>query len=366
MEEAKILDEQEPVSKALDDILTRGTAVFITRGKEYIGLIDDRNMRTGMQDPSKVHCGAVCVKSPSVSDDADIEGMLDAFISGNFKSLPAISKSGKITGMVSRVGVLKALLDAGAMPHAPVGQHMVKPVFTIDQNATLDEAKALMHEKGVHRLVVTHNGGVAGTISTFDFTAMLTKPKGKRGYYFENIHHNAGEHKVYHAMRGGEVCAVLESGTVADAANEMVKKRKSSAIVMQKDKAVGILAASDIFKLVKGMLTETVPVEISGLSEEDLIYYDRIKAAIVEALKKFSRSFSVGGVVVHVKKNKSVYEFSLHFTRNGQPMFFKCEEHSIGEALSLLSKELKTQFEKAKMDKMENIKRAEVEHGGDE
>ncbi|MDD5337623.1 MAG: hypothetical protein PHS02_04020, partial [Candidatus ainarchaeum sp.] len=98
---------------------------------------------------------------------------------------------------------------------------------------------------------------------------------------------------------------------------------------------------------------EEKDVMVSGLDPEHLVYYGRIKDEVLNSVKKFEKSFSVDNLAVHFKKGKTMYEATVHMDLNGRHVAFRCEAHQLGEAVSMISKELKIIFEKAKSEKME-------------
>ena len=96
IKEALILDENEPLSKALNEVLDTGTAAIVTKDKKYKGIIDDRNLRNfSVQNPAKIKCKSVIVKPPVLNPDTGILDRIDAFLMGHFKALPVVNKAGK-------------------------------------------------------------------------------------------------------------------------------------------------------------------------------------------------------------------------------------------------------------------------------
>ncbi|MFA6530931.1 MAG: hypothetical protein WCT31_04325, partial [Candidatus Micrarchaeia archaeon] len=82
VKQALILDGGDYLSQAIDDMAENGTAVIVTKNGVYIGIIDDRNLRGGISDPSKVRCETVCIKAPHITRSSSLEEKLNAFLSG--------------------------------------------------------------------------------------------------------------------------------------------------------------------------------------------------------------------------------------------------------------------------------------------
>lgn len=355
MTEAKIFDASEPLSKVLDDILTSGTAVFVVKDKRLFGLLDDRNMRLGLADASRTKCESASVKCPSIAEGAGVAERIDAFLSGHFKSLPVVDQKGKIKGATSRADLLRELHSLNMIPHAQVYQYMNRPVCTVDYSKTIADAKSLMKKTGTSHLVVTRSENVVGTISTLDFVGFLTKPRERQNYQLISEVKGFDSRKIAEGMR--ENFAVIEeTATLDDAALKMASENISNLVVVANKKPVGMLAATDIFKFIRKFYESEKDVLVSGLDENTLAYYGKIKEEVLAIAGKFEESLKIENLAVRLKKGKSVYEADMHFDMNNRHAAFKCEGYNIAETISALSKELKIMLEKAKSEKMERKK----------
>jgi len=86
---------------------------------------------------------------------------------------PVVDAEGMLVGMLSELDCLRAILtqtyheeEMGSGGH--VGQYMVSPVQTIDQDADLTAAARLFIDKGLRRLPVVQAGKPVGQISRRD------------------------------------------------------------------------------------------------------------------------------------------------------------------------------------------------------
>ncbi len=360
--EAKILDAAEPLSKALDEILKSGTAVFVTKNSQLFGLIDDRNMRMGISDASKTKCESACIKCPSIANSAGIPERLEAFLAGHFKSLPVLNANGRIIGATTRADFIRELVSQKLVPHVQAYQHMSRPVCTVECDRTIADAKSMMKKNEVHHLVVTRGGNIAGTISTLDFAGFLINPQGRQSYQLISSVQNFDSYKLEQVMRPNFI-AIDETATLEEAASKMASENVSSVVVVSQKKPVGIIAATDIFKLVKKLYEEEKDVLVSGLDQDNLAYYGRIKGEILSIVSKFDKSMKIENITVRIKKGKSIYEADTHFDLNNRHIAFKCEAYNLRDTIAAISKELKILLEKAKSAKMERKKSSALEEG---
>lgn len=355
MKEAKIFDANEPISKALDEIMASGTAAFIVKDKQLFGLIDDRNIRLGISDASRTKCESASVKCPSLKENADIPECIEAFLAGHFKALPVVDGKGKILGTTTRADLLRELATKKLVPHAQVYQYMGRPVYMIDEGQTVADAKSMMKKTGAHHLAVTRLGNIIGTVSTLDLSSFLTKPKERQSYQLISEVKSVDAKKVSEIMREN-FATIDETATLDEAAIKMAAEGVSSIVVVANKKPTGLIAATDIFKQVRKAYAVEKDVLVSGLDENTLVYYGKIKEEILAVVKKFEKSLKIDGLTVHIKKGKSVYEANMAFELNNKHTAFKCEAYNIGDTIAALSNELKILLEKAKSEKMEKKK----------
>lgn len=358
MAEPKVFDATEPLSKALDDILKTGTAAFVTKNKELFGLIDDRNLRMGITDASKMKCENACVKCPSLKQSSSIPERIDAFMTGHFKALPVIDAKGWIIGATSRSDLLRDMRAQNLVPKAAVYQYMNRPAYTIETGQTIADVKSAMKKTGGHHFVVMRAGNIVGTISTFDFTGLFAKNKERQSYQIISEVKNFDSKRVDEVYRDNFV-TIEETATLDEAADRMAKEGISNVIVVSAKKPTGVLSATDIFKLVRKLYTEEKDVLVSGLDEDNLVYYERIKQDILGVVSKFDKSLKVENITVHIKKGKSVFEANLALDLNNRHVAFKREGYNIAETVALLVKELKIVLEKDKTEKTDQKRQKE-------
>ncbi len=355
--EPKLFDATQPLSKAIDELLKTGTAVFVTKNNLLFGLIDDRNIRMGIANTSKVKCENVCVKCPSISESATIPERIDAFLSGHFKALPVLNAKGKIIGITSRTDLLRELNTKKLIPHAQVYQYMNFPVYTVELGQTIADVKSEMKKTGIHHLIITRKGKIVGTISTFDFVGLFTKQNERQSHQMISEVKNFDSRKVDEVYRENFV-TIEETETIREAAMKMANEGISSVIVIADKKPIGVLAATDIFRLVRKLYTKEKDVLVSGLNKETLIYYSKIKQSILNIVNKFDKSLKIEKVEIHIKKGKSIYEARAQFYLNNKHIAFKCEAYNLDDITSALSSELKIMLEKCKSEKMKKKKRS--------
>jgi len=349
IKEALVVDENDPLSKALAGVLDSGTAVIVTKDGKYAGIIDDRNLwLLNVENPAKTRCRTVIARPPVLTPNTSILERMDAFLQGRFKALPVVDERGRPLGITTRVELLKDMLAAGLIPKVGVKMLMNSPVYLIDEKKTVAEAKLEMKKNNAKRLIVTSKGIPKGIFSTLDLVAESIKPTEKQKMRVVVPMKKSYDDKQIADVYRPDLTVVSENSTVEEAAVAMIKKSVSSVVVLSNNKPVGVLSAVDIFKAVREAAEERLEVEISGLDDDTIIYRDSIKNAVEKAASKFVESFGIRHLSVHVKKGKSIYTISIMLQGDKENFTIKAEGPTVEDTANIAAAELKKRLSRRK------------------
>ncbi len=349
IKEALILDENEPLSKALNGILDTGTAVVVTRNRKYYGIVDDRNLwLKHVQNPAKTKCRTIVAKPPVLYTDTGILERVDAFLLGHFKALPVVDKNEKPLGITTRVELLKDMIRESLMPKIGVKAIMNSPVYVIDEKKTVGEAKLAMKKYSARRLVVTSRGIPVGTFSQLDLTVDTLKPKEKQKMAAVVESKKSYDDNILSDIFRHDVTTIPESSTVEEAAQKMIRKSVSSIVVLDGKKPAGVLSALDIFKIIKEAAKQKTLVEISGLNEETIMYRDLIRESMEKIAERFVDSYGIRRMRVHLKKGKSVYTVNILLEGEWENVTVRTEGPSVKDTINMAVAELKKRLSREK------------------
>jgi len=343
-----ILDSSDSLSKALTQ-LDESPAVIVTRNGGYSGIIDHRCVSHGIRDPHKVKCETVMTKPPVLSESATVAERVEAFLLGHFKALPVLDSERKPLGITTRVELLKDMVVDSMVPSMPASEIMSSPAFTIDESETVGGAKRALRDKNTHRLVVTRNGKLIGIVSTYDIGTWSGKPNlaGGRKDIRMSDQINVEDMKISEFLRP-DATLVKDGATLEEAVRRMIDKHVSSVIVVSDNKPIGVVSALDIFKKVQEMSKDGIQIQVSGLEEDDAAYFGRIYAKIGHVLEKFSESFNIRNISVHVKSGKSTYVVTVYFDTDDGHVSLKTERGSLKEGIDELAVEVNEILRKRK------------------
>jgi len=335
-----ILEGDEPLSKAIGELMDTGTAVVITKNSKYYGIIDDRNLRSGISDPKKTKCETVVIRPPTLRSSASILEQINAFLSGHFKALPVVDDDNNPLGITTRVDVLREMVADRLVPKVRVAELMSSPVYSIEETESVGKAKGFMKENDIHRLVVTKKGVPVGSISTLDLVSYLTtsRSREKRPFVVKEV--DSVQSKPISDFLRLDMTTIPEASTLEDAAKRMVEKEVSAVLVVSNKEPVGILTAVDIFRRIQEIAKEEISISVSGLSENNVWKYPEINSKIGGVLEKFSKSFNIRNVSVHVKEQKTTFEVFVYFDTDKGHVSLSSECKDLKEAVDKLAAEI--------------------------
>ena len=131
-----------------------------------------------------------------------------------------------------------------------VAELMTTKVFTVEPHDLIDRVFFLLHYEKIRHLPVVEKGKLVGIVSDRDLYKALG-PKSNSNVLEANKEHtqlHVVSQKVAHIMHRS-VYTVTPETRASEAAALMAEHRIGALPVMDKDKLVGILSATDILKV---------------------------------------------------------------------------------------------------------------------
>lgn len=352
------IEWNEPLSKALTILMDSGTAVFVVKQGRYLGLIDDRSVNLGVLDPSNIKCSKKVTKSPTLNSNSTVGDGLSAFLSGKYKALPVLDKNNKLVAMVTKVELIKEILENDLVPQANVSEYMKTPVYTLDYSSTIGHLRSELKSKKVHKLLVVEQGRPRGIVSTFDLSTLVMKPRKRdRAPIISEVKH-LDDRSISELIR--ERVFSVEVGTsLYEAMKVMIKRNVSNLLVTSNKRPVGVLSSTDLFKELNSRAKRKWKVSVSGLNrEEDRQFYPMIVRRFEATLKKYSKAFKITGISIHFKRKKSVFEARVRLNINGKTLNFSKNWHEIPHLVDYLVREIKNVLKKKKSKRSGRRKKA--------
>ncbi|HLD76055.1 MAG TPA: CBS domain-containing protein, partial [Candidatus Norongarragalinales archaeon] len=291
MEKPLILEGEETLSKAFGQLNRKNDDYFfVTLKGKFAGVVDSRTLRDFYGDPSETKAKNLMVKAPVLNAASDGAEMVSKLLSTRTKALAVVDKKGKIEGAVTRWSALDLLRGMPEVHGKKVREAMTEPVLSIPENASISQARHLMKEKNVFRLVVTNlRGEATGVLSAFDMSTKVKpalKERRRQYYYFPTPKLRMDNEPVKLVMSSG-LHTIRPNEGILEAVRLFQKHGVSSLVVAEGAIPKGMLTLRDVLQLCT--VKETPNVSIVGLRDEEGYFKESLKAMAARYLEKISR-----------------------------------------------------------------------------
>ncbi len=303
-------DHKKPLTEALAQINKYG-AVVVTKNGEYYGVVDDRAVvRKGSKISKSSAISKFASKVPVLDSSTSIEKAIHQFYSSGAKALPYYENK-KITGVVNRSAMLKAILSLHLLSKYTVAEIMSTPVIAIDSDATVSNAKSVMRKSNLKRLVVLSKGKLNGILTS----RQILELTGSSPSRMPELSSDARQEAKVGDIAERNVHFVEQAEDVESAIRELVENKVSSLVVTRSGRPSGIVTVRDIFEAVS---TDTQgPDEniiISGLDDYTTEFRDDIMSELESLEGKINKfhNVSVDSITFNIKRHRAKnYEMKL-------------------------------------------------------
>ena len=346
MENPSVLDASEPVSRAINEISRTGLPVIVTKDGKYVGLIDERAIRSH-DDPSKAKCGSLSERAPYLTPESTVMDACNAFFAGRFKAIPVIDK-GKVEGAITRRTLFRELLGEKMLTKKRVSEVMTSPVHTLDISSSIGQARGEMRRQSIRRVVVTKDGKIAGLLSVFDLATVLTGKMQSSPFYRGGEKTSMDAQPIASDVKK-EVETINGSDSLAAAVKKMLDARVAALIVEDNGFPRGIVTAKDILHSALAEEKGASRVFISGIPHDKREYSSQIEAEGEKLLTRLGKSSTVRSLAYHVKNEGSGFSVRARLDTSRKSYNASAFDFRIDSAVHQVTSEIEKMAEKDKI-----------------
>ncbi len=316
-----VLEVDALLSKALS-LLRSNPAVIVNRAGSYYGIVDSRSiyrLRGGLKISGGQTVGKYAVSTPIMNKDSSLDDVIMAFHESRSKALPFMSNN-RVVGVIDRNTILKVLLSMKMLEGAKVESAMTSPAIGVSEGTALEQARAVMENNGINRLLVVRNGKLTGLLTYFSLLQggktiderlplMKMRTRGTKDVDISEIAEKSPK-------------TVAPDYGLADAARVLIENNISSLVVVDgKAAPVGVLTATDIIEnVIARRRLEENRIFISGLDEVTREYEDDIRSELrelVDRIEKMKNS-RVDYLAMHLRRfRRNEYDIKLRVSVSG-------------------------------------------------
>lgn len=303
-------DYKEPITEALAKIKKYG-AVVVTKNKEYYGIVDNRSVvRKGTKIGKGSNIGNFAAKAPLIDSNTTIEKAIHQFYTSSATALPYYERN-KISGIVNRRQMLKAILSLHMLSKYYVSDVMSTPVVAIDSEATVSNAKSIMRRSNLKHLVVVSNGRLDGILTS----RHILEESGATPSRLPEFRTIARQDSRVGDVAERNVHSIEQDDGIDSAIRSLVENRISSLVVTKSGKPSGIITVRDIFEAVSANASGIgEDIMISGLDEYTREFREDILAELEGLEKKINRFHKLGvdSIAFNIKRHRAKnYEMKI-------------------------------------------------------
>jgi len=341
-----VLDADDPLAKAMSDIIQTRKAAVVTKDGEYYGMIDSGTLKRLSDDPNVLKAGTMAVSAPVITAETTLLDICKLFFTSRFKALPLIDKK-KIIGVVNFSDLLRKLADERLLEHHVVSEVMSRPGVRIDEGSSIAQAQTLMRKSHVRRLIVTKEGMLTGIISTYDMAEIMLKPKEKIPLLKKK---SSSKDLSIRGLMQTEVATISQGDSLTEAARKMIDRNVASLVVVEGNAPVGVVTTHDILETV--FEKDEPNIYVSGLYDENRELYPEVVDAAKKEIGKLERSGRVEYLSLHFKFHNKRCTVKARLMIDGEITNASASEYGVLDCMKTILKELGTITGRQKQSKL--------------
>lgn len=113
--------------------------------------------------------------------DLGLAALLGVMVRERLGCVPVVNEEGHPIGMVTKLDIVEHLVASASPLDSLVADVMMPLAITLDDNATVAHAAALMASEDMHHVMIVSDRRLVGVVSTLDITRWLADNDGLPG-----------------------------------------------------------------------------------------------------------------------------------------------------------------------------------------
>lgn len=342
----------EPVSEILGRMKSHDIhEVPLVQRKKLVGVVSMAAIARRRELPPTTKAKALAHRAPETSPDLDLAKAAELILSSGQRSLP-ITEKGKLTGILSRADVVRALAACEEVKGMSVADLMTPQPQCVSREDTVVQARTVMAGLGERAVpVVDQHRRLVGVVGLKDLAKLFARPKAKAQKGERAGEKDAMRVRVESVMR--PPIFVEPDATLPQALDLMAKNRISTMVVAEGREPVGIITTADLMEVAARFQDrEGLFVQVSGLEEQPDVY-DQMYDIIQKAMRRISEIVTPRMLNLHVHQYKaegdhSKWSLRARFATDREMYHLKHFDWDLFKALDGLLDQLEAMIKKEK------------------
>jgi CBS domain-containing protein/ribosome-associated translation inhibitor RaiA len=275
----------------------------VTSGNAH-GIITVRDL-LDVDQPAQTKIDGVWRATGSVSPEDTVLTFCEGLVKNSIRALPVVENG--VVGLATQMDVVSAMAEVSELSEHPAKEVIRSPVWSLDIDEGVANARRTMLERGISHIPVVENGRLVGVVTARDIVQTFIAPASKT---------TTGERVGRRTSKfSGQVsgimdtrpCTVTPDASVLDVVTLLRDQGKSACFMTGPGhKILGIITPRDIMAPILRLRTpEELPVYVMGIEEED--FFERAVAEaklrrVVERVRRFRPDITE--VSVRIKRSQ--------------------------------------------------------------
>ncbi len=326
-------------------------------GDKPIGCVTYNSFLTRRRLPFSSKVEQFMQPCPRIEEDMPLTGATEELFSSGVRGAPVV-RAGKVVGFISRTDIIKILPQVDDLKDKKIASFMTASPQAVKSKENVRKAQTLMRtldEKVVP--VVDDEFRLIGAIGMTEIMDTLWSSRSGAkvpGVIWGGHDRDAPEVAVGSVMSRAPI-ALSSNGTLAQAADTMIKNSISVVFVVEGGKLVGVVSQADLMEQVISLKQkEGVYVQITGLEEGDPDVYAEMYSMIEKVMQGVNKidpplMFTIHVTMFHQEGLRSKYSLHGRLSTRRKLFFVRSTDWSLlkalGELLGMLEKDVRKEHD---------------------
>jgi len=337
----------------------------VVHNKKLVGYFNYRTMIRRRNISLSTKLEHVMLHPPRIYSTDNIMDVINNMLETGFKTLPIISKSNTLKGIIDRKDILNKIADINDYKKVPVLEIMNEnPIVIRDTDSTDKAISKMKHLSELSLPVIDKNGKITGTVYLRDITQIIWRnrhrqTKGEKTGEKEHV-----ELTIESIIK--PACFVPKDTNLGLLIREMKNKNCRVCVVVENNKPIGIVSQKDILELIAEKSNSgNVFVQITGLEIDDPEPYEFIYNEVDKFIKKFARleKLLLQSLIFHIEEHTSngyetTYNITSRLITDKKLYLSNSKDRNLYRAVDDVLEKFETQLLKEKDKKLSKRKQA--------
>ena len=301
-EEPLVFSPNDSVSRVASSMASSGRrgAVLLKEGV-FCGVVHAASLvKKRINEPDRTKIRGFAENVGVMVPGTTVEEAVNTFLINDYNSLPVeVFDKGKRILLLSKLSLLKGVRNSEVLKCKRAEDIMNAP-YSVSPEDAVSTARAILRDMNISNVVVVSENRAVGIVGVLDLLVPMTRGEtGKRG---SMLYDRDSFEAVDVASFTRKDVARVSPDTPLTRVVDMMIKQQSPAVVERDGRMAGMIAPTDILKLV-GKERKGIYVNITGMQEEDAFLKSVVDEEISNSMSKLAKILPLQWLAVHVDRH---------------------------------------------------------------